>query len=316
MKHLYSFIVLFPLVISCGVFSVDAPSNQAEQDVFIAEMNAIIAEVANPLSSYELDHHFFSNGHPFSQSKFVLFGENHVDYDTLMLQARAFQTYVKSDDLVLFEGNDAGKHVDCASYVFDLYVVKKWNETKRAYDVDEKAKFAASLSHLFAEARSNLDLYKLKLQDATCMFWDNLSAFDLEPKQLSLTTRNSTMVDTMQASSYRNYGRIFVIAGKGHLPSGDLDWFKAFFGKDLFSYLQLGFGIESNELYNPHFELPRYYEGLEQTFHPMGLEIRRKMSFGSTKAVYEFLQRHTYLEMIPKTLLQSSSTVSKDLASR
>jgi hypothetical protein len=293
---------------------VDTPcaesSFSTEELEFISDFNDFIERVSKPLTSVEIEERFFSSGGPLSKAEYILLGESHVDYPSRVDQARALQALVQPRDFVFYEGVPPHHTANNDSYFYKLYILEKIAE-----NVEEEVDFqelttALSVHYLpvFERTRAHLNLHNLGLRGIDFDAWDNKRYWADEKEKTdgmraSMILRNSEMASIMEIMKSRVDGsvwRAFFIAGAKHLPSGDLKDFK-----DWCSILtperQQLYGLSNLEL--DQITLPRFYRLIEETDNADFLRLKANHTWGSTKKIYDFLQKANYIELIPKVLM-------------
>lgn len=311
---LFFAIVILPVAISCGGLDENPnpklpPNSNQEQHApqaphadlkndpnLVSDVNAIIKMAKVPLKDFK---DFRRSGAKPQKAMIVLIGENHVHEQGLIDQFRALRKLARPGDIVLLEGHAPFEKgwQNCESLIFHIYTAKRWNQLYGRYDVEEHSKLQKILQVPWKKNIDSLNLKPLKLDRLRCNFWDTHRAG--QTSYAALRERNRGLV--AQIKRYMKSGKnIFVLAGYGHLPMGDLHEFKNYFidrVPDANRLFKLSSAVSISSL-TP----ASYYIRLGQGTADSAI-IRDHLGFGSTEDVYDFLKGRNYSELIPQYLL-------------
>lgn len=328
MSSLFAFAVAISLHAS--------PSADAElKRLAVKGINGIVDAIQAPYGTDELAAKFHIFGDDISKAQVIFLGENHFHEPSYLDQARALQNLLDPEhDVVLLEGGQAGTDGFCNQLVYRHYLLQLANMMNDKLEKTNKPLIASdegmmgSLFHTYGPMFGEL-LYKLRINEpkvmkCKCLYWDEDSARGLESISAGMAKRHEAMAHEIKKHTSKGR-RVFVIAGLGHLPNGDLMVFKDAFAspeemslwmpKDKLADFKKNrispegmsrwYGLSRNEVAGLNVE--QFYSTLA-SFWRIGLAglNRDTMGYGLSKGVYDFLKREklAYTELIPKAIIQ------------
>ena len=305
------FFLIFTATTSCY-------AHTEEEKLFINDFNSYLLKIKEPPYSFQdLEKGFSNSGKDVKQAQIIFFGERHQDPVMKFEQLRALELLLKPDDVVLFEGGDAGEEAfDCVNSFGNAYIQHKWFGRGRKFDSHtgerldwskaEKKVFYDHQIHLFHQTLEALNLTSIKLSQSLCYYWDDKKSHvwgekdtrEGHPLLEPMTKRNTAMVAEIKRHLSPNH-KVIVIAGFHHLPTGDLDDFKKFLRRRF-----------SNRKYDG-IDLSSYYFLFQHSDFPYQ-EAQHDLGFGASKVIFNFIKDLRYAELIPHSLLQASMPCDKE----
>jgi hypothetical protein len=296
LKH---YICVFLLLVTSSLATAYTP----EESRFIADWNSYTHKVKQQAFSFDaLIKEYFSTNEDPRVAQIVFFGENHGDAKLAFAQRRALEFLVRDGDIILVEGWKAGQPpVDCVTDFSHAILQSAW-ENRKDRKIDQNA-FIEQWLKLRQNTRKDLDAKSLRQFQAKCFGWDDPTYFfwgnkhllgnKLPPLFEPLMKRNVSMA----AEIKRHLGsghRIFVIAGRLHLPCGDFDNFEARepFSQDLAAKLN-------------HFNLNSYYRTMKTGLPTTPRNRIEQMAYTSSEVIYDLIRGLSYAELIPYSLMKT-----------
>jgi hypothetical protein len=178
-----------------------------------------------PLPGTISDHYDISGNSPLEKAEIILFGETHDDYDQIAMNHRTLHQLVKDRDLILLERPFFYMN-GCQELLTPLCDFLGSSNNLESQD--------NNCTVVLENFRDNA-----RWQQAHCFSWDDpikmaivtcsfipriffllIGTTFLEPifQTLSIQWRNDHMIATIEKARALGWHRIFVIAGKAHLP--------------------------------------------------------------------------------------------------
>lgn len=195
----------------------------ARENMMIDDMRAII----NGIKNYRDQPESFLGGMENSLAPKVYFcGEIHNDIIGKIETLGKINATVEPGDKLLLEGGDRRYRCrcDCAlKLVYNIFLQWQWEKTGRSYAADGAMRLAEeeNFQQLLQNTRSSYDLRGLKLHKLSWGYWDDARALAKGVSYKTLKERNKAMVEAIDESLRKTNGKVILIAGLAHLPSGD-----------------------------------------------------------------------------------------------
>jgi hypothetical protein len=303
MNYIFANYLFLITIFIAGCGSHVEPENDAykkltqEEKDYIERFNVVAKDIRDfPPKGKNIEKYFhiFKNVSKLEDAKIIFFGEDHTNASNQLWSAGAINKLIKSGDVVLFEGAQAGTQRDIPEEITTgIFAAREYEKLKshKTYKPTANSKIQIKYLSLFYKTRSFLAINELNLEKGKGFYWDLIEGDDLHPDSAK---RNEEMVQTIKNNLIGD-GRVFVIAGARHLPhyefASTMKFEEELDAKFPLSPSMPAFlaspGAKRDEINLAYYN---YWGTLPNT------------RYGKTRVIFEFLKDKDFVVLIPKNL--------------